>query len=178
MARSAIARFTRSLHRRCMARPACAAEAASAWRRPAGAALIALALGGAVAGGAMALSPTVDTALVFRGGVNIVADAPANVLALAYTVPAGRKFMLTDLAITNGSETTVAIFQSVFTGSHPTCAFLSENRRTNFFSVPAGSTLHLPFVTGIGFTAGQQVCIANGDSADATYWTIRGYLFE
>ena len=50
--------------------------------------------------------------------------------------------------------------------------------RTGNLTVPAGGTLHLPFVTGIGFTAGQTVCIYNGDTADTTNWTIRGYLFE
>jgi hypothetical protein len=136
---------------------------------------MALALGGAVAGGAMALSPTVDTALVFRGGVNIVVDASAGTTVLAYTVPVGRKFMLTDLVIANSSATNPALSQFVWTGSGPSCDFVAF--RTNALSIPAASTLHLPFVTGIGFTAGQFVCIRNA-SGEATGWTIRGYLFE
>jgi hypothetical protein len=177
MAQSATSRSAQSLHRRCMAQPARAAEAASAWRRPAVAALLALALGGVIAGGATALSPTVDTALVFRGGVNIVRNDLATVTSsLAYTVPQGRKFMLTDLAITNNSTTDPTTGQSVFTGAGAECA--SGTVRTSFLSVPGGSTLHMPFVTGIGFTAGQFVCIRNGDSTDTTHWTIRGFLFE
>jgi hypothetical protein len=165
MAQSATSRFAQSLHRRCMARPI-------------GAALMALALGGVIAGGAMALSPTVDTALVFRGGVNIMVDATAFTNALAYTVPAGRKFMLTDLVIANSSETSAAVNQNVFTKQFDSCAPGGTPSRTNELSIPAGSTLHLPFVTGIGFTAGQGVCINNGDSTDTTHWTIRGYLFD
>ena len=157
------ARFARSILRRCMARPIAAA-------------LTALALGGAVAGGAMALVPTVDTALVFRGGVNIMADAGAGTNALAYIVPAGRKFMLTDLVIANNSATTPANEQYVFTGSGASCA--TGSFRTNNLSVPAASTLHLPFITGIGFTAGQFVCIGNSDDDTGTSWTIRGFLFE
>ena len=165
MALSAIARFGRSITRHCMARPAFAA-------------LLALALGGAVAGGAMALSPTVDTALVFRGGVNIIVtvDPAIDFTVLAYLVPAGRKFMLTDLVIANSGETSPAMNQQVFTGSEASCS--PGTTRTNFLSVPAASTLHVPFVTGVGFTAGQHVCIFNGDAAEPTYWTIRGYLFE
>jgi hypothetical protein len=177
MAQSAIARFTRSIRRRCMARPACAAEAASAWRRPAAAALTALALGGAVAGGAVALSPTVDTALVFRGGVNIVGGAFAGTFSDVYTVPAGRKFMLTDLVIANRSDTTPAGGQYVCTGQGASCTTVFA-LRTSFLKVPTGGTLHVPFVTGIGFTPGQHVCIKNEDPTDVTDWTIRGYLFE
>src|SRR5688572_30235584 len=102
MARSAFARFTRSIRQRCMARPI-------------GAALTALAVGGAVAGGAMALSPTVDTPLVFRGGVNIVRDFQADGSQDIYVVPAGRKFMLTDLVIANNSDTSPASDQQVWT---------------------------------------------------------------
>jgi hypothetical protein len=158
------ARVTRFIRRHCMARPV-------------GAAIIALGLGGAVAGGALAISPTVETTRVFRGGVNIIAHVNANDAALAYTVPAGRKFMLTDLVIANSSETSPAMAQFVFTGSNSSCTDETANR-TGFLTVPTGDTLHLPFVTGIGFTASQHVCIFNADGADATDWTIRGYLFE
>ena len=164
MARSSVSTFMRSFLRRCMARPVAAA-------------LMALALGGAVAGGAMALSPTVDTALVFRGGVNIVKDnLAAATFALVYTVPAGRKFMLTDLVISNDSETSPATDQYVYTGGAANCTTAAAFR-TSSLIVPAGGTLHLPFVTGIGFTAGQLVCISNGD-ANPTNWTIRGFVFE
>jgi hypothetical protein len=164
MAQSAIARFTRSIRRRCMARPA-------------GAALLTLALGGAVAGGAMALSPTVDTALVFRGGVNIVRDNLGGGTQDIYVVPAGRKFMLTDLVIANNSATSPAAHQQVWTATGANCAD-GGTLRTSRLTVPAGGTLHLPFVTGIGFAAGQLVCIFNGEVDKTTNWTIRGYLFE
>jgi hypothetical protein len=147
--------------------------------RPVGAAVMALALGGAIAGGAMALSPTVDTALVFRGGVNIFFDLlePGSDTHLVYTVPANRKFMLTDLVISNESDASPAAGQFVYTGTTAACSVVAA-QRTGDLKVPAGGTLHLPFVTGIGFNAGLHVCIVNNDSADATNWTIRGYLFE
>jgi hypothetical protein len=159
------ARFTRSILTRCSARPAVAA-------------LMALGLGGAVAGGALALSPTVDTALVFRGGVNIVTSLGQGGVVGVYLVPAGRKFMLTDLVISNESDTIIANGQLVYTGVGASCDFLSQNRRTNLLKVPAGATLHIPFVTGIGFSAGQVVCIINGGNSIQTHWTVRGYLFE
>jgi hypothetical protein len=164
MALSAIARFTRSIGRRCMARPA-------------GAALTALALGGAIAGGAMAISPTVETTRVFRGGVTIVGGAFDGEHSDVYTVPAGRKFMLTDLVIANRSQTGPAMAQYVYTGQGASCTTVFA-LKTSFLHVPAASTLHLPFVTGIGFTAGQHVCIKNEDDASVTDWTIRGYLFD
>ena len=167
MAVSAISKLARSLRRHCMARPAFAA-------------LLALGLGGAVAGGAMALSPTVDTGLAFRGGVNIVSNNfTAGAKGLVYTVPAGRKFMLTDLVIANDSEATAATDQYVYTGETTSCAAVAAFR-TSFLTVPAGDTLHLPFITGIGFTAGQGVCVQNGQGpgGSTTHWTIRGFLFE
>jgi hypothetical protein len=163
MAPSAIARFTRSIRRRCMARPAFAA-------------LLALGLSGAVAGSAMAISPTVDTGLVFRGGVNIIDSVGPTTLSLAYTVPAGRKFLLTDIVISNTSNTTPASALDVYTGEGAGCAVIAA-ARTNFLKVPAGGTIHLPFITGIGFAAGQTVCIRNGGSV-TTHWTVRGFLFE
>jgi hypothetical protein len=168
MALSAIARFTRSIGRHCMARPA-------------GAALMALALGGAVAGGALAISPTIETTRVFRGGISIVTTAVASASVLAYTVPAGRKFSLTDLVIANDSDTSPAADQQVLMGLSENCDF-ADVFRTNSLKVPAGGTLHVPFVTGIGFTAGQHVCIRNGElpatGGSTTFWTIRGFLFE
>jgi hypothetical protein len=164
MARSSGSTFAQSFLRRCMTRPI-------------GAAVMALAVGGAVAGGALAISPTVDTALVFTGGVNIIGVVNPATNSLAYTVPAGRKFMLTDLVITNGSETAPATGQSVITGTTASCV-AAALFRTASLSVPAASTLHLPFVTGIGFTAGQHVCMSNGDATEPTAWTIRGFLFE
>jgi hypothetical protein len=164
MARSSVSTFARSLFRRCISQPIAAA-------------VMALGLGGAVAGGALALSPTVDTALVFRGGVSATATANAGTRALAYTVPAGKKFMLTDLVITNSSETSPAIQQYVLTGQGVNCTSAALFR-TDWLSVPAAHTLHLPFVTGIGFAAGQQVCVGNADADTGTSWTIRGYLFE
>jgi hypothetical protein len=139
-------------------------------------ALTALAVGSVVAGGALALSPTVDTSLTFRRAVDIVDSAGPASISLAYTVPAGRKFMLTDLVISSASNTTPASALDVYTGVGTSCASIAASR-TAALKVPAGGTLHLPFVTGIGFNAGQTVCIRNGGSV-TTYWTIRGYLFE
>jgi hypothetical protein len=165
MARSAISNLAQSLRRHCTARPV-------------GAALLALGLGAVIAGGALAISPTVDTALVFRGGVNIVTSAASGSDVHVYTVPAGRKFMLTDLVISNNNETSPATIQRVITGSGTNCDWVAD--RTAALSIPVASTLHLPFVTGIGFTSGQHVCIQNaeGPGGNTTSWTIRGYLFE
>ncbi len=143
------------------------------------AAMLALGLGALTAGEASAQSPTVDTRLAFQGWVNIVQlSIASNTTRLVYTVPANRKFLLTDLVISNsGSATNPARFQVVYTGTNATCDFGSF--RTSYLSVPPSGTVHIPFVTGIDFSAGQHVCIFNGDPAGpATYWTIRGFLFQ
>jgi hypothetical protein len=143
------------------------------------AAMLALGLGALAAGEASAQSPTVDTRLAFQGWVNIVELFVAgNTTRLVYTVPANRKFLLTDLVISNSSSATnPARYQLVYTGTNATCGL--GLHRTSHLSVPGGGTVHIPFVTGIDFNAGQHVCIFNGDpTSTATYWTIRGFLFQ
>jgi hypothetical protein len=143
------------------------------------ASMLALALGGLTAGAASAQGLTVDTNFVFRGWVNIVQNSvPANATRLVYTVPANRSFLLTDLMISaTGSSTAPARFQIVWTGTDASCN--PGLHRTSWFTVGAGETIHIPFVSGIDFRAGQYVCVFNGDPVGpATYWTIRGFLFQ
>lgn len=133
-----------------------------------------LAIAGAV-GSALAISPIIAPPIQWAGGVNIVEDVVVpGTRRLAYTVPAGRSFMLTDIVISNDSATP-ASSQGVFTGSG-TCLNNSGNR-TSRLTVPAGGSLHLPFVTGLGFSAGQLVCIGNFDPDSETEWMMRGFLF-
>ena len=165
MAVSAIATVMRSIGRHCVARPAVTA-------------LMALALGGVVAGGAMAVSPTVDSGIVFRGGINIVAfDLATTSARLVYSVPAGRKFMLTDLVIANNSDTNPATRQHIFHGAFGGCS-AADIFRTAALSVPAADTVVVSFVTGLGFPSGTEICIQNRDGDAVTDWTIRGYLFD
>jgi len=149
--------------------------------RPMGAALIALGLGGVITGGAMAVSPTVDTTRVFKREVTIAqSDVPPQAAngRRAIIVPDGRNFMLTDLLISNDSDTSPAAGQFIAEGADANCSATLGAARMSTLKVPAGGTLHVPFVTGIRFKAGEIVCIINLDATDQTDWTIRGYLFE
>ena len=153
------------------------------WRvmRASGAILTAVALFATVGSRALALSPTVDTPLEFK---NIVSIAKSNVPpqapngTRAFTVPAERKFILTDLVISNESDASPAAGQFIAEGADPDCSATLGAARMSPLKVPAGGTLHIPFVTGIRFNAGEIVCIINLDATDQTNWTIRGFLIE
>jgi len=131
----------------------------------------------------MAVSPTVDTPLVFRRPVTIVADnvEPTSVTGNArpvFTVPANRTLMITDLVISNNSDSSPAANQFIDNGDDADCSALVGARSINLLKVPAGDTLHVPLVTGILFAGGETVCIVNADGTDTTHWTISGYLFK
>lgn len=127
-------------------------------------------------GTAVAVGPIIQPPIRWTGGVNITQDAVApTYLRHAYTVPAGHNFMLTDIVISNASNT-LAVDQKIYVGQGSSCNSPGPYRTTHL-TVPAGQTLHLPFVTGLGFTAGQAVCLVNYDVDSTTNWMLRGFLF-
>jgi hypothetical protein len=134
----------------------------------------ALVVGGAV-GSAVAIGPTVPAPITWQGGVNIIQDVVGpGASRVAYTVPAGRNLMLTDIVISNESAT-AAIAQRIFAG--PGNCSVTGSAKTTRLTVPAEGSLHLPLVTGIGFSAGQTVCLYNLDADSETQWMLRGFLF-
>ena len=95
-----------------------------------------------------------------------------------YTVPAGRNFMLTDLTVSNLTNS-AARFGLLGTAPEASCAgglasqifFKMQN-----VVVPADDTLVIPLVTGFGFTAGQHVCISTS-GPNLIQANARGFLF-
>lgn len=124
---------------------------------------------GCVYGYAFAIGPTIDTNRTFGGAINLAYTTEAQVVHPIYTVPAGKQYTLTDVIITDlGSA---GVFARVSISDDSNCS--STNFRLNDVRTPAGGTLHLPLVTGLGFGSGKHVCIWSSPEAR---WTMRGYL--
>jgi hypothetical protein len=136
------------------------------------AAVLAVGLGGLMASDAGAIDPTVSTNITFKGGVNIIFVLNPGTALVAYTVPADRRFMLTDLIIENSDNEEAAPVQFVTSGPD----VCDTNRRTTDLSIQPADTLVIRFGTGIVFQSGHVLCGHNG-SAILTNWQMRGYLF-
>jgi hypothetical protein len=134
--------------------------------------VLTLAAAAAIAGGAesaRAISPTMDAPVEWRGGVEIVHFGISGAVKI-YTVPAAVNFLLTDLVVSNDTLTPATF--SVFTGTGAVCNVSVQ--RTSNMRVPPDDTLVVSLTTGIGFGAGQSVCIASDIPLDLTG---RGFLF-
>jgi hypothetical protein len=105
------------------------------------------------------------------GSVELIANGVANLSNVdVYTVPAGLRFKITDLIVSN-TNVGSSCCARIFTGA----GCVSD--RTAFIAVPAGGSVSHGFLNGINFNAGQVVCVRNGDSAGNIHFTVRGYLF-
>ncbi|MFM8720789.1 MAG: hypothetical protein ACKOFH_14880 [Chthoniobacterales bacterium] len=100
--------------------------------------------------------------------VEIILDGVANLqtIANAYTVPIGKRLVITDLIISNGNPNQVR-FQRIFRNNDPV---------TPNITVPAESTFGHSFASGLQFKAGEILKIKNGDAAGATNFALYGYL--
>ena len=90
-----------------------------------------------------------------------------------FTVPAGVRFKITDIIISNyGTVSTCRA--RIFTG--PAAALGPP--RTGDISVPAGGAVEHSFLNGITFNAGETVTVRNSSSAlsDVSF-TMRGHLY-
>jgi hypothetical protein len=124
-----------------------------------------------IPGHANAVSPTVNTNETFRGIVNIVKH---NTLGgLLYAVPASKSFMLTDIIVTNATTNTGSNWE-VYRGTSSSCSFAAS--KTPRLYIPAQSTVHFAYVTGIRFSPGQFVCVFS-QSNDSS-WAINGFLYD
>jgi hypothetical protein len=109
----------------------------------------------------------------------------------AFTVPAGRQLVLTDVFVTNpgtsptcgaaispsGTTPTVA---PTTTAATATTTGASESG-TGVLCVPAQTSLNLGLTTGLEFAAGQSVVLANATTTDAPsttplHYHLRGFL--
>lgn len=123
-------------------------------------------------GSAVAFSPTIVPPIKWQGGAEFVQGAAVAGLNKVYTVPSGRNFLLTDLMIANIGTETVAVM--VFSGQGGNCTTGLVQRTTTTY-VWTQSTYALSFQTGIGFAAGQAVCLS-ASNTDVDF-SGRGFLF-
>jgi len=135
------------------------------------ASVAAIALG--FAAPSMAQVPAVLTpGINFVGGFEANLSCPDLTSCDAFTVPAGQNVILTDVIISPASGNTVK----------SCCARIARGSgcsefRTNFINVPPDAPVSIQFNTGMGFTAGQVICVRNGASSGDLHFTLRGYRF-
>lgn len=132
----------------------------------------ALAIGGAI-GSAVAISPTIAPPIRWAGGVEFNAETFGTEVRRAYTVPAGRSFLLTDLVVMNDAAAAqkFAIYSQPATG---VCSTGALTFRLTEAIVPPGNNTILAFQAGIGFGASRVVCIGTTGSLS---FHARGFLF-
>jgi hypothetical protein len=100
----------------------------------------------------------------------------------AFTVPAGRQLVITDLLITN-TGTAPACGAQVGANGTTTNGTAAE-AGTGVLCVPAQTSLDLGLTTGLEFDAGQSVVLANAVSTTETgtpatlHYHLRGFLMS
>jgi hypothetical protein len=113
--------------------------------------------------------PTVEAAGKMQEGITRHAIAPQPGNSHLYTVPPGRRLILTDVFLTNGSSTE---------------AMGAVLRRgmveivVNFIFVPPRQTFAHAFVTGIEYGPGDEVVVSVEGGGNPHYITIAGYLMK
>lgn len=139
--------------------------------RPALAICAAIFVSAAGVGDAIAISPTMDGPIKWAGGVEFSKNGVAGIESL-YVVPAGKNFMLTDLIVSNVHTSGQHTYFDIFSGSTVGC--VGDKYRLRTVAVPAFDSKVISLTTGIGFTAGQHVCITAYAPLQVN---MRGYLF-
>jgi hypothetical protein len=120
-------------------------------------------------GGGMAVDQIVSLTRVVDAGAPPVS---------AFTVPAGRLLVITDVLITN-TGSAPACGASISSSAAPTAGGESG---TGLLCVPAQSSLNLGLTTGLEFSAGQAVVLANAPTSGTTtaggalHYHLRGFL--
>ena len=124
--------------------------------------------------GASSQVATINQPGTIIGSVELSANSVANLTDVdIYTVPAvpaGVRFKITDIIISNDNASSDCCAR-IFTGPGPVTA------RTGFMVIPAGGSVDHSFLNGINFSSGQVVNVRNGDSVGDIHFTVRGYLF-
>lgn len=107
--------------------------------------------------------------LLNKEAVEIIENAVGTLMTeTVYTVPAGKRLIVTDVTISNGN--------AVVTGSQR--ILRNGAAATAYFTVSAESTFSHTFATGIEFEAGDEVRVRNGTSSGETHFYLRGYLID
>jgi hypothetical protein len=131
----------------------------------------ALAVAGAI-GSALAISPILQAPIKWQGGAEFRLQTVEQTLGKAYTVPAGKSFLLTDFTASNPSTTKQ--FLDISAGPGGSCTFATAIPRVVALIVPPENNAVLALQTGVGFSAGQAVCIYG---TAAMNYNGRGFLF-
>jgi hypothetical protein len=151
-------------------------------------------------------TPTTTTgALAVEQIVSIARTVETGQVVSAFTVPAGRELVITDLLVTNGAATPSCTAAVSATGTTTTNGTSTTNGTTTangtttngaaangttngtaesgtgVLCVPAQTSLVVGLTTGLEFAAGQSVRLANTAAAGATpagplHYLLRGFL--
>jgi hypothetical protein len=139
-----------------------------------------VAVGGAV-GTALAISPTVPAPMKWQAGweTNII-HLNQSVGENAYTVPAGKNLLITDLVLGNRGGDTPAFFHLYRASSSQSCAdpnsIPQAQFRFFFINIRTNENIIIPLTTGVGFASGQSVCIFRQGGGSVSV-NMRGFLF-
>lgn len=136
------------------------------------AAVLAATLG--AAGTAVAVSPIIEPPIAWQGGVEISTSIVGP--AALYNVPAGRSFLMTDLVLTSLSGSALVTIYTINTND---CAGSGTAKsRLSKIAVTEGASTVVALQTGVGFTAGQAVCVTASSTASTNVeFNARGFLF-
>jgi hypothetical protein len=120
-------------------------------------------------GTATAITLTIDVPRTYESLVEITYPLYSGTVSL-YTVPPGKKLIITDIII--GNPQTGSPHVSAFVGASPAC----ETVKTKLYAVvvPPNNTLPLSLTTGLFFGPGN-VCFKTTQLVNLT---IQGYLFQ
>jgi hypothetical protein len=104
--------------------------------------------------------------------VTRVVDAGATAVT-AFTVPAGRLLVLTDIVITNPGFVS-ACGASIAPNGAPSTTTTESG--TGALCVPSQTSLNLGLTTGMEFAGGQSVVLGNTTTGTALHFHLRGFL--
>ena len=125
-----------------------------------------------VVGTATAVAPTGSVPVNYVGGISIIRDNVIDVMP-PFLVPAGKKFMLTDIIVGTLAPTPGSF--KIYTTATSSCSG-ANTELTSFVSVPASNTLVIPLVSGISVAGGKFLCLQNLETEHLQV-VLRGYIF-
>jgi hypothetical protein len=100
----------------------------------------------------------------------------------AFVVPATNRLVLTDVVITNPGATPACGASVGTSGNAATPSATGDLANTGVLCIPAQTSLTLALTTGLEFTAGQSVVLANqavtGTSGGPLFYHLRGFLMS
>jgi hypothetical protein len=153
--------------------------------------------------GGTATAPTTGVPATTGGAVaidqvvSITRSVPAGAPVSAFTVPAGRQLVITDVLVTNpgtapacsaavspsgATATTTPVTPPAATATTPTNG--TSEAGTGLLCVPPQTSLNLGLTTGLEFGPGQAVVLTNASTTEAAttgttlHYHLRGFLMS